>query len=239
MSHPKLNQLLQQLSPTDYERVLPHLDLCALTKGQVLVDIGQIPQYVYFPISALISDIAELDDGYKIETVQVGRQTMMGLSFGRDTIHGTSSFRAKVCSSGLAYRMKLSAFIEVTEQSCDIQRVLMAAYRVALRRVHFVMACSHHHNVEQQLIRWLLGCIYQTQKDTIEVTHAELSETLGFSREVITMTLGKLVHKGFISLSRGEVHVMDQAELERHACECFWLAQGRHRPIFSALTQHA
>ena len=239
MSHPKLNQLLQQLPEADYVRLLPHLELCALTKGQVLVDVGQIPQYVYFPISALISVIAELDDGYKIETVQIGRQTMMGLSFGRDTSKDISIFRAKVCSSGIAYRLRVSTFIHFSDQSCDFQRILAQAYRVALRRVHFIMACSHHHSLEQQLIRWLLTCVYQTHVNKIEVTHAELSEMLGFSREVVTVTLGKLAHKGFIGLARGEIHVLNHSELERHACECYWLSQGQHRPLFSALTSYA
>lgn len=232
MSNPRLNHLIDKLPEKDYAQFLPHLELCSMVKGQILVDIGQMPRYVYFPIDALVSIIAELEDGFKVMTVLVGRQSMVGLSYDPGAKLEPSIFRAKVCGSGLAYRMQISAYVHFSQQSCAFQRAIIDAYRLALRRAHIVMACAQHHSLEQQLIRWFLTCVRQIQVHTIEVTHAELSEVLGFSREIITLTLGKLAQKGWISLSRGAIQVLKPAELERQACECYWLVQGQHRPLF-------
>jgi hypothetical protein len=72
-------------------------------------------------------------------------------------------------------------------------------------------------------------------QSSIEVTHAELSRLLGFRREAITLTLGKLVESGSIKLGRGEIEVLDRAALENLACECYWRIADKKRVSFTSL----
>jgi hypothetical protein len=81
----------------------------------------------------------------------------------------------------------------------------------------------------------LLFNLDRTFTPQIIVTHQEVSRLLGFRREAITLTLGKLVHSGSIKLGRGEIMVTDRQLLEQLSCECYWRIQGKSRPTFTSL----
>ena len=233
MTSPRHNHFLSQLPDAEIEQLLPQLQLVSLTQGQVLLEIGEVPQFGYFPVGAVISVMCELDDAYTVETNVVGRSSMFPLSN-----HGVESFnRAVVRHTGLAYRMRLDAFIQARRTSPFFLEALRMAVLNAFRQLHFAIACGKRHSVEQQLVRWMLVSMDHSGSNTISATHAELASILGFRREVITLTLGKLVAKTCITISRGEITVCDKYTLERHACECYWLAKGQHRPVFTALLE--
>jgi len=81
--------------------------------------------------------------------------------------------------------------------------------------------CSSKHSNEQQIIRWLMNTLDKTQGQVLQVTHQEIADTLGISRESVTLTAGKLSHDGLIEVSRGKLAVLDRPQLESRACECY------------------
>lgn len=69
-----------RLHKEEYSRLLPHLKPVELQHGQVLYEIGQQVQYVYFPHHALISLVTQMLDGKIVEVGLVGRDGMSGLT---------------------------------------------------------------------------------------------------------------------------------------------------------------
>jgi CRP-like cAMP-binding protein len=231
MVSPRHNQILEQLPSAELDLFIPHLELISVTKGQALVETGEVPHHVYFPVGAVVSMQCELEDGFCVETALVNKNHVVGMAN-----YGNPSFyRAEVRTSGLAYRMPLDAFLLMRKTCHVFNDQLREANLRALRHLHFSVACSKRHNVTQQLVRWMLMIMDRTESPTIFSTHAELSTCVGFRREAITLTLGKLAMEGCISMSRGEIQVLDRAQLEAQTCECYWLAQGKKRPGFTAL----
>jgi CRP-like cAMP-binding protein len=229
--NPRLNALLEHLPVPEYELFLPHLELISMVRGDVLFDAEQTLDFVYFPVGAVISIICEVDGGHSIEINMVGSTSMVGL-----TNIGTPSFyKAEVRASGFAYRMSFSTYQQL-RQSCPVFMKLHAAAQLgSLRYISLTSACGKHHTIEQQLVRWLLFNLDRTFTPQIIVTHQEVSRLLGFRREAITLTLGKLVHSGSIKLGRGEIMVTDRQLLEQLSCECYWRIQGKSRPTFTSL----
>lgn len=219
------------MPPQEYELFFPHLELVSLTKGQVLFDTDDIPPYVYFPVGAMVSIICELDGNRHIESNMVGLSSMVGL-----TNSGLESFyKAQVRSSGLSYRILANTYHHLRKQCPAFMEALNIAQANSLRYTSFTGACARHHSIDQQMLRWMLISLDRSFQSTIDITHAELSRLLGFRREAITLTLGKLVENGTIKLGRGAIEVIDRVALEKQACECYWRISGKKRLSFTSL----
>lgn len=95
--------------------------------------------------------------------------------------------------------------------------------------------CSKRHNLEHQLIRWILINLDKGLSNAIEATHQEISELLGFRREAITINLRKMTERHEIRAHRGFLEVCDRTALEARVCDCYWTLQRRERPAFEQL----
>ena len=68
-------------------------------------------------------------------------------------------------------------------------------------------------NIDSRLA-CLLGRLFERrQSDTLHVTHAELANELGTSREVVSRTLKQLEQQGCLELSRGQIKLGMKAKL--------------------------
>lgn len=231
--NPRHHDLLAPLPTQEYELFFPHLELVSLTKGQVLFDTGEVPPFVYFPVGAVVSIICELDGNLNIESNMVGRSSMVGL-----TNTGLESFyKAEVRSSGLAYRINAQIYRQLRKQCPMFIEGLTLAQAASLRYTSFTGACARHHPIDQQMLRWMLISLDRSFLSTIDITHSELSRLLGFRREAVTLTLGRLVEAGAIKLGRGAIEVIDRTALEKQACECYWRISGKQRLSFTTLVR--
>lgn len=229
--NPRHHELLASLPAQEYDLFFPHLELVSLTKGQVLFDTDDIPPYVYFPVGAVVSIICELDGNQHFESNMVARSSMVGL-----TNSGQESFyKAEVRSSGLSYRINANTYRQVRKQCPVFIEALTIAQAASLRYTSFTGACARHHSIDQQILRWMLISLDRSVQSIIDITHAELSRLLGFRREAITLTLGKLVENGTIKLGRGAIEAIDRVALEKQACECYWRISGKKRLSFTSL----
>ena len=82
-----LAQLLNVPDVTNY--LLPELKIVRLAVNQVLYELGDKIDHVYFPLDSVISGLAIMEDGTTMETAMVGREGLVGVS----TILGTGLSR--------------------------------------------------------------------------------------------------------------------------------------------------
>jgi CRP-like cAMP-binding protein len=216
--NPRHNALLEHLPISEYGLFLADLELVSLVRGDVLFETDQAPSFVYFPVGALISIICEVEDDFSVELNMVGKNSMVGVS----NIGVPSFYKAEVRSSGFAYRMEFNRFREMRKSCPAFLKAQAHAQLNAIRYIALTGACSKLHTIEQQLVRWLLVNIDRNSNLKIVITHNDLSRLLGFRREAITLTLGRLAELGWIKLGRGELEVVNRNELERMTCQCYW-----------------
>src|SRR5688572_123755 len=104
---PRQNHLLAALPATDFERLLPDLELVPLPLGWAVYEAGGPQGYVYFPTTAIISLLYVMEDGSSAEIAVSGNDGLVGISL---FMGGESTpSRAVVQSAGYGYRLKASA----------------------------------------------------------------------------------------------------------------------------------
>src|SRR4051794_34330840 len=117
---PHRNKVLTSISATDLARLEPHLEHCALQKGQVLDRANAPITLIYFPESGIGSVIALDDTGRRIEVGPFGREGMSGLP----VVIGVSScpLETSVQVEGTAHRIGADVLRRAMDESPSLQR---------------------------------------------------------------------------------------------------------------------
>ncbi|MEY4021583.1 MAG: hypothetical protein RI960_595, partial [Pseudomonadota bacterium] len=98
---PLENEFLAKLPKLDYDRLRLLLQAVILKKGQVLYAQGSSPDMIYFPVSTVVSFFVELSDGYSIEAIAFGRESIVGAAI--PTIGSVGTMRIR--EEGIAYKI--------------------------------------------------------------------------------------------------------------------------------------
>lgn len=222
-SLPRENQLLAALPDSEYQQLKPKLELVALSHRQLLYDIGERIEYVYFPYQALVSFVSLMEDGSTTEVGVVGKDGMVGMPVcwgGNST-----TIQAIVQIPGFAMRMTAPQLKIEFDRSRALQRLLLLYTQALFSQVAQTAACNRHHTVEQRLARWLLTVQEQIQSDEMVLTQEFISQMLGTRRSGVTVAATNLQQKGMIRYSRGRITVLDREKLKSAACECYGVSR--------------
>ena len=224
---PSSNALLADLPEQEYTLLTAHMKLVSLHKGQTLFEADEVPEFVYYPVGAIVSMLRDLDGGQVVESHIMGATCMVGIG----TLGQPSFYRATVRTAGLAYKLRASDLIRAREH-CPVyvKRSLQSMNKV-MGQMSAGLACAAHHPVSKQLIRWLLRTYDRLLEPSIPMTHQEIADLLGFQRVTITKTLAELSEFGAFATRRGEIVLLDRKKLEEQVCECYQV-DIRHRQTF-------
>jgi CRP-like cAMP-binding protein len=213
------NEFLAKLPKLDYDQLRLMLQVVFLKKGQVLYAQGSSPDMIYFPVSTVVSLFVELSDGYSIEALTFGRESIVGAAIPAAGSVGTLRIREE----GIAYKISVSNFNENVLKILSISQAASQFYVSIIEMMMRNIACVSHHRLIQQLIRWILQTLDSTQSTTILFSHAELGMMLGVRREAISLALNELYLLDAVLLKRNRVEVLDRSLLEKMVCECYRL----------------
>ena len=217
---PLKNEFLAKLPKPDFDQLCLLLQSVLLKKGQVLYARGSSPDMIYFPVSTVVSFFVELSDGYSIEAVTFGRESIVGAAIPTAGSVGTMRIREE----GIAYKISAVNFNENILKILSISQAANQFYMTIIEMMVRNIACVSHHRLSQQLIRWILHTLDSTQSTTILFSHAELGMMLGVRREAISLALNELYLLDAVLLKRNRVEVIDRSLLEKMVCECYRLA---------------
>jgi CRP-like cAMP-binding protein len=213
------NRILTGLPGADFARLLPHLEPVEFTCDQNLYCLGDPPEFVYFPESTVVSHLHVLSDGGTIEADMVGREGLTGLSavFNSDTPERWT----KVLIGGSALRARAEVIRQELALCGGVQQSLLAYASARLAHVAQRAVCNGLHSVEQRLCSWLLMLEDRAGDERLTLTHERIARHLGTRRAGITELATSLRARGYISYSRGLIHIVNRRGLEACACECY------------------
>ncbi len=223
---PVANKLLAALPRSEYDRLLPQLETITLTYGDILLEVGDVIEYVYFPSDSLVSLLTLVDSHHALEVGMVGNEGLVGVGFALGI--NTSPVRAMVQGSGTAQRMKASRFRSELKQSAHLQKAVSLYTHALMAQIAQTAACNRFHNIEARLARWLLMTRDRVGANQFHLTQEFLSDMLGVRRVGVTKAAHALKKRDLIEYSRGDIDIVDGRGLEKAACSCYQLTNGIH-----------
>lgn len=223
---PKQNLILAALPEQDYERLLPDLKLVEMPLGLTMFESGDHVNYLYFPISGIVSLIYDLENGASSEVALVGNEGLVGISIfmGGDSMPSST----EVQSAGYGYRLSRKIMKQEFALGGQLQHLSLLYTQALIIQTSQTAVCNQHHSIEQRLSRWLLMSLDRIHDNKLMITQELIANLLGVRRESVTEAAGKLQKNGVIIYSRGIIKVKDRPKLELHACECYEVVKNEY-----------
>ncbi len=225
------NQLLSQLPRSQQQILMQHLKPVELNVGGQLCQAGKDFTHLYWPLNAVLSLVHVLPGQLPFELTLIGQEGMLGASSVLAVAWAPVS--AIVQTRGLALQLPVALLPQLLPKVPALATVL-SRYLVVLQAQQAMLnSCTHFHQLEPRLARWLLMTADRVQSDDLHLTHDFLAGMLGVRRSSITVAAGHLRDLGLISYHRGRVQLQQRAGLEQHACSCYqqlkcWYQFGFH-----------
>jgi CRP-like cAMP-binding protein len=219
------NRLLGALRPDDLALLTRDLEPVVLAKKQVLYEVGEPLDHIYFIEEGVASVMTMMEDGASSEVGMVGPEGLVGVSalLGGDT----SAQHVVVQLAGTAHHIPAARCRAAFERSAGVRRVVLRFIEDLLNLSSQTAACNRLHSVEQRTARWLLMAADRIASNLLPLTQEFLAAMLGVRRSGVSEAAGELQRSGLIRYRRGEITIIDRAGLEAVACECYGLDRQR------------
>lgn len=213
------NKLINRLPKRQRSDFVERCRRVDLVLDTILYEQEEPIRHVYFPLGGFIS-IMEIMDGHNpLEVGLIGNEGMLGatLALGIDS----AVQRAVVQGSGTALCMSTRRFRRELRDSIALQRMLERYLYVMISQLSNSVACTHFHELETRLVRWLLMTHDRAHADDFSLTHKLLADMLGVRRSGVTIAAGALQKKKLIRYARGQITILNRKGLEAASCGCY------------------
>jgi CRP-like cAMP-binding protein len=213
------NRLLDALPLADRADLRGDLEIIALAAHKFTQSVGEQLRHVDFPIDAVLSIVATLENG---DTVEVGTVGSEGFVESDAALGSALSQRTSFCQvRGTVGRMSIECFEERMLTSVAFARGMRRNVRAALFSAQQFAACNVKHSILKRCARWLSMTEDRVGSANFTLTHEFLAIMLGVRRASVSEAADTLQTMGAISYRRGAVRVRDRALLNATACECY------------------
>jgi len=216
---PVTNQLIESLPCRERRRLLKSCETVDLVFGTTLCEHDQHFRHVYFPLTGFISLVSVLSDHLPLEIGLIGNEGMLGATLALQL--SAAPVRAVVQGSGTALRMRMVHLRGELQHCPSLLRKLNYYLYILMVQLSQTVACTHFHEIEPRLARWLLMTHDRAHRDHFHLTHEFLSTMLGVRRSSITIAAGALQQRKLIHYTRGEIQILNRSGLEAASCECY------------------
>jgi CRP-like cAMP-binding protein len=228
---PVNNALLDALSDTAREQ----LQLTYLAQGAVLLEAGERPRHVHFPVGCIVSLLHAMENGSTAQVAVVGHEGLIGVELFLGG--GVAQSRAVAHSGGPAFRLRADQFRSELDRNPGLQQRLLQYTQTLITQVAQTAACNRHHTVDQQLCRWLLLTLDRSSSNRIAITQEMIANMLGVRREGVTEAACKLQKRGVIAYSRGRIEILERERLAALSCECYGVIRGASEVVLGRFGQ--
>lgn len=221
------NQLLNGLSQEALSELLEDLRLRTMRVRDSIVRRGEVIEEVYFPLSCVLSTVAEGATGQVVEVATVGNEGMAGVAIFLG-VDSTSTLETFVQVPGAALWMRAREFRVHLQKHPALVQILGRYTQALLTQISQSLACNRMHAAEERCARWLLMSHDRVHRDEFELTQEFLGQMLGVRRGTVSEVAATLQGAGIIRYARGIVTIVDRAALEERSCECYLIVRDEY-----------
>ena len=215
------NRLLSAL-PLDYQQEMAAgLEKVSLGLRSVVYETRKPIEFVYFPLTGVLSMLADMEEENLVEVATVGNEGMIGLPLflGATQTPG-------ICFSqvpGESLRMKADLFRRLTREGGPLARLLHRYTQALMVQISQGMACNRVHSLGQRCARWLLMTHDRVNADEFQLTQEFLGQMLGVRRATVNEIATRFQEMSLISYTRGHIRILNRKGLESEICHCYWV----------------
>lgn len=213
------NRLLNALSDEEFVRILPFLQKITVSGGENIFHSGGFHEFVYFPETAVFTQLNVLEDGRTIETAMIGSEGIAGIGA---VLSPQSPPRwTQTSIGGGAFRVSVEIFRREFNRGGSLQSAIFDYLNSYVAQLSQRVTCNNHHRIEERFSTWLLMLGERCGSDKLALTHDQISYFLGAHRPSITCVAQHLRDGGVIDYIRGKILILDRQKLKNLACECY------------------
>jgi len=220
------NRLLRAMPVQLFDKLKGSLRTVTLTKDQFLFLQDDDLDYVYFPETAVISELKTLDDGRTVEVALEGNEGAVGLS--SFFCHTKAANCSQVAQAGSAVRIEREVLEKMARLHPELASLLLPDMDQYIRQISQRAICNMYHSVKERFCTWLLMLQDRSGKKTLKLTHEQIARTLGVYRPSVTCIALEMREEGLIDYSRGGITIKDRKGMERTACGCYSELEAAH-----------
>jgi len=224
------NAFLWALGPTDLAALTPDLEATILGRGQILCEVGEGPDNVYFPSESVLSSVAVLSDGRTLETSSLGFEGVGGLLSAMTEI--PLETRMSVQIGGGAMTLPAAKLRGRAAESPDLMRLVLKHAQYNAGQAEQRVACIGTHILSQRLARSLLISQDRVASAIMLLTQDYIEVMAGALRSSVDSVVKGFEEAGLITYAHGRLEILDRPGLERRACECYALDRASRELLF-------
>lgn len=228
----RANKFLETLPPHEWNLLEPSATVVTVKYAELLFADREPANFTYFPLSCIISMIAEMANGDECEYGCIGREGMLGLqvALGAQPLRG----RALCQLEGEAVRFDGGILRRLTAsgEAPILHGMLLRYAQASINTLAQSAACNALHDLTQRTGRWLLSSRDRAGSDEFALTQEFLAKMLGVRRASVTDVAGNLQARKIIDYRRGHVRILNARALEEETCECYRVMREEYEIVF-------
>ena len=231
------NLVLAGLPGHERDLLLPACEQVDIHLGERLADAGTPLDFVYFPVSSIVSMTAMQDPEHMVEVTLSGKEGSSGSS----VVLGDnrSLCTAIVQIPGAAIRIPTSAVCGQLSRLPYLEAALFRHNLLLMRNSVISVGCSRFHTVPQRLARWLKAHWHRSGIETFPFSAQFLSAQVGADHKIVAEVLRDFDGNGIVKTGHNRVTIVDHDALLKQACECYTVAKEATEEYLLALKKIA
>jgi CRP-like cAMP-binding protein len=198
-------------------------------RDRLVVRGEPIPE-VFFPLTCVLSTVAQGAEGESVEVATIGNEGMAGVPvFLGSPVSATLETFAQIDGEALVMRAK-----DFRAHLADCPRLveIMGRYTQALlSQIAQASACNRMHPADERCARWLLMTHDRVERDEFELTQEFLAQMLGVRRATVSEVANALQSEGIIRYSRGRMTILNREALLERSCECYRIIRDEYERL--------
>src|SRR6266496_3739330 len=162
------NRLLKALTAEEYRRLSPRLQDVHLPRGRVLYEAGNRADFVYFPLSGVVSLLSSTRTGQMVEVGMVGNE---GTTCVPVTNHAQAlPYKVLFQISADALRCEAEVVRDEFIRGGSLHSLLTCHTHSLFAQIAQSAVCNRFHATESRFCRWLLSMHDRVESDTLQLT---------------------------------------------------------------------
>jgi len=167
------NFILAAVPEREYAKLRDRPEPVELEIRDLVYEPGKPIPHVYFPTTAVLSMVSQLDGETGVEVATIGREGMAGLPVFLGVPTNPNSVFAQV--AGRAWRMPAEQLREVLSDDGALHHQLHRYIQATMVQLSQNVACNRLHSTEERAARWLLMTADRVGSNQFYLTQDELA----------------------------------------------------------------